>query len=201
MTGLLAAVSARSAEEAVRSAMALGEVDGLVVGAELIMGPGPAIVSALAGLGPVMVLAGLHGDTASAAAAATRLADYGATWVTVQAKDGPDLVAAVAAAGVRVVAVTLRPGQGDAEVAALRLGQSRGRTVSRLAELAAGAGAVGVLCDSPDLGVVAQVAPAADRFVRVATAEDATRAVDRGATHLIAGSDLLPTIRDGLLAR
>jgi orotidine-5'-phosphate decarboxylase len=201
MTGLLAAVSGRSAEEAVRSAMALGEVDGLVVGAELIMGPGPAIVSALAGLGPVMVLAGLHGDTASAAAAATRLADYGATWVTVQAKDGPDLVAAVAAAGVRVVAVTLRPGQGDAEVAALRLGQSRGRTVSRLAELAAGAGAVGVLCDSPDLGVVAQVAPAADRFVRVATAEDATRAVDRGATHLIAGSDLLPTIRDGLLAR
>jgi orotidine-5'-phosphate decarboxylase len=201
MTGLLAAVSARSAEEAVRSAMALGEVDGFVVGAELIMGPGPAIVSALAGLGPVMVLAGLHGDTASAAAAATRLADYGATWVTVQAKDGPDLVAAVAAAGVRVVAVTLRPGQGDAEVAALRLGQSRGRTVSRLAELAAGAGAVGVLCDSPDLGVVAQVAPAADRFVRVATAEDATRAVDRGATHLIAGSDLLPTIRDGLLAR
>jgi orotidine-5'-phosphate decarboxylase len=201
MTGLLAAVSGRSAEEAVRSAMALGEVDGFVVGAELIMGPGPAIVSALAGLGPVMVLAGLHGDTASAAAAATRLADYGATWVTVQAKDGPDLVAAVAAAGVRVVAVTLRPGQGDAEVAALRLGQSRGRTVSRLAELAAGAGAVGVLCDSPDLGVVAQVAPAADRFVRVATAEDATRAVDRGATHLIAGSDLLPTIRDGLLAR
>jgi orotidine-5'-phosphate decarboxylase len=201
MTGLLAAVSGRSAEEAVRSAATLGEVDGFVVGAELIMGPGPAIVSALAGMGPVMVLAGLHGDIASAAAAATRLADYGATWVTVQAKDGPDLVAAVAAVGVRVVAVTLRPGQGDAEVAALRLGQSRGRTVSRLAELAAGAGAVGVLCDSPDLGVVAQVAPAAHRFVRVATAEDASRAIDRGATHLIAGSELLPTIRDGFAAR
>lgn len=201
MTGLLAAVSGRSAEDAVRSAAALGEVGGFVVGAELVMGPGPAIVSALAGLGPVMVLAGLHGDIPSAAAAAGRLADYGATWVTVQAMDGPDLVAAVAAAGVLVVAVTLRPGQGDGELAALRLGPSRGRTVSRLAELAAGAGAVGVLCDSPDLGVVAQVAPAADRFVRVATSEEAARAVDRGATHLIAGSDLLPTIRDVIAAR
>jgi orotidine-5'-phosphate decarboxylase len=201
MTGLLAVVAERSAEAAVRAAAATGGVGGFAVGAEMLAGPGPAIVSALAGLGPVMVLAGLHGDSTSAAAAASRLVDYGASWVTVQAKDGPDLVAAVAATGVRVVAVTLRPGQGDAEVAALRLGQSRGKTVSRLAEIAAGAGAQGILCDFPDLGVVAQVAPAADRFVGVSNAEEASQAVDRGATHLIVGLDLLPTVRGVLAAR
>lgn len=199
MSSLLAALSGRSAETAVRAATASGEVAGFAVGAELLSGPGPAVISALAGLGPVLALAGLHGEATGAAAAAGRLADYGVEWVTVQATDGSELVAAVAASGVRVVAVTLRPGQGDADVAGLRLGQSRGRTVSRLAEVAAAAGAQGVLCDLPDLGVVAQVAPTADRFVAISQAEDAVKAVDRGATHLIVPSDLVPSVR-GLFA-
>jgi orotidine-5'-phosphate decarboxylase len=199
MTGLLLAVAGRTAEEAVRSAKASGEVAGFVVGIELLSGPGPAIVSAMAGVGPVMVMAGLHGGSTSAAAAARRLADYGAHWVTVQAKDGPDLVAAVGAAGVEAVAVTLRPGQTDAEVASLRLGQSRGKTVSRLAEMAVAAGATGILCDFPDLGVVAQVAPAADRFVWVTGAADAIGAVERGATHLICDATTLSAVRAAVI--
>jgi hypothetical protein len=184
MSSVLALVPGRSAEEAVRAAAASEGVAGVVVGGDLLAGPGPAVIAALAATHAVLVLAGLHGDATRAATAARRYAEYGATWVTAQAADGPALVEAAAATGVRVVAVTLRHGQGDAEAASIG-GRSRGKAVSRLAEAAVRVGAKGVLCDVPDLGVVAQVAPGAARFVWAGGPADAVAAATRGAEYVI----------------
>lgn len=194
MSRLLVAVPGRTAEDAVRTAVGAGDVAGFVVGPELLAGPGPAVVSALASQGPVMVLAGLHGDADRAATAARRFVEYGAHWVTTQAKDGPGLVSAVVASGVNTVAITLRHGQGDAEAASL-FGSSRGRTVSRLAEMAVGAGARGILCDLSDLGVVAQVADEIDRFVWASTSVEAAEATERGATFVMVEADLADEVR------
>jgi orotidine-5'-phosphate decarboxylase len=142
------------------------------------------VIAALAATHQVLVLAGLHGDATRAATAARRYAGYGATWVTTQAADGPALVEAAAATGARIVAVTLRHGQGDAEAASVG-GRSRGKAVSRLAESAVRAGAEGVLCDLLDLGVVAQVAPDTARFVWVDGPADAVGAAERGAEYVI----------------
>ncbi|MDP2622867.1 MAG: hypothetical protein Q8Q29_03605 [Actinomycetota bacterium] len=185
MTQVLATLPGRSAEEAVRTAERLGAVAGFVVGPELLAGPGPALVSGLGRFGPVLALAGLQGPAGVAGAAARRFADYGAHWVSVMAIDGPETVQAVAGSGVIAVGVTLRRGQGDAEIASLRLGGSRGRTVSRLAEVAVEAGAGGILCDLPDLGVVAQVAPEAERFAWIDGVEEAGQAARRGAAYVI----------------
>jgi orotidine-5'-phosphate decarboxylase len=194
MTRILATLPGRSAEEAVRTAERLGEVAGFVVGPELLAGPGPALVSGLGRFGPVLVLAGLQGPAGVAGAAARRFADYGAQWVSVMAIDGPETVQAVARSGVIAVAVTLRRGQGDAEVASLRLGPSRGRTVSRLAEVAVEAGAGGVLCDLPDLGVVAQVAPEVERFAWIDGVADGREAARRGAAYLIVEAGMVDAV-------
>lgn len=194
MTAILALLPGRSAEEAVRTASGLEGADGVVVGPELLAGPGPAALSALEGAGEVLVLAGLHGDPVRAAGAARRYSAFGATWVTVQAIDGPGLVGAVVASGAGVVAVTLRHGQDDAEAAAI-VGRSRGRAVSRLAETAAGAGAAGILCDLSDLGVVAQVAPGAERFAWADTPEEALDAAARGADRVIVDWTILAAAR------
>jgi orotidine-5'-phosphate decarboxylase len=184
---ILAVLPGRTAEDAVRAASALAGAAGFVVAGDLLAGPGPAVISALRASGDVLVLAGLHGDPGQAAAAADRLRGYGATWVTVQAADGPGLVEAVAGTGVGVVARTLGHGQDDSTAARIG-GRSRGKAVSRLAELAVGAGADGVLCDVPDLGVVAQVAPEASRFAWAETPAEAVDASGRGADYLLVGA-------------
>ena len=184
MSSVLAVLPGRSAEDAVRAAAGIEGVAGVVVAADLLAGPGPAVIAALAANHDVLVLAGLHGDATRAAAAARRYGEYGAAWVTAQAADGPALLEAAAASGVRFLAVTLRHGQGDAEAASIG-GRSRGKAVSRLADSAVRAGAEGVLCDLSDLGVVAQVAPNASRFVWVDGPAEAIGAARRGAEYVI----------------
>ncbi|OFW66862.1 MAG: hypothetical protein A2Z12_00785 [Actinobacteria bacterium RBG_16_68_21] len=194
MSGLWAVLPSRTAEEAVRTAEACSGRCGLVVTPALLAGPGPAVVAALAAIGPVLVLAGLHGEPEDAALAARRLVEFGASLVSVQSVDGPETMEAVAAAvgGPRVLAVTLRPGLDDAAVAAARLGDSRGRVVSRLARAAAAAGIGAVLCSIPDLGVVGQVAPELSRFAWGArTGADAANAFARGATGAILDGTVL----------
>jgi len=194
---ILALLPGRSAEQAVRAAAALEGGPGLVVGADLLAGPGPAVVAALADLGEVLVMAGLHGDPAQAASAARRYAGYGATWVSVQAADGPAIVEAVSATPIGAVAATVRHRLGDAEAASIG-GRSRGRAVSRLAEVAAAGGAVGILCDLPDLGVIAQVAPGLVRFVWADTPDEAVEATRRGAERVIVDADAVAATREAL---
>ena len=194
MTALWAVLPTRSAEAAVRTATACSGRCGVVVTAALLAGPGPSVVAALARVAPVIVLAGLHGEPADAAMAARRLVEYGAARVSVQAVDGAETMAAVteAVGGDRVLAVTLRPGLDDAGVAGARLGDSRGRVVSRLAATAAAAGVGGVLCTIGDLGVVHQVAPHLERYTWGARSRaDAEAAFGRGATGVILDAAVL----------
>jgi orotidine-5'-phosphate decarboxylase len=192
VTSVWAVLPHRSAEDAVRAAKALGDGCGLVVTPALTAGPGPAVVAALAAIGPVLVLAGLHGDAADAAVAGQRLVEYGASWVSVEVVGGPGLAGAVTAAigGGRALAVTLWPGVDDATAAATRLGTSRGRVVSRLAAVASDAGMGAVLCEPADLGVVAQVASDLSRFVwGVGSADEAASVFERGVAAVIIRSE------------
>lgn len=188
MSRLWAIVPSRSAEEAVRGAESFIGRFGVVVTPGLLAGPGPAVVAALAAQAPVIALAGVHGDPGDAALAARRLVDYGASWVTVQAVDGIEVMASVvdAVGGGHVMALTLRPGLDDAATASSRLGDSRGRVVSRLAASAAECGVGAVLCTRADLGVVGQVADGLGRFSwGVSTPEACADALARGASGVI----------------
>jgi len=165
---LFVRLSGRSAEEAFVAARGIGSAAGFAVDVDLVTGIGPALVSALDELGPVLVLAALVGPAPAVGAAAGRLARLGASWVTVSAMGGAAPVAAAVAAvsgtGCGIAATTLATGLEPAEVASLT-GSTRGRLVSRLAEVAAGAGATGIIGTSADLGVLAQVAPEVIRIV------------------------------------
>ncbi len=204
---ILVALDVPSAEEAVRLAQAVSpHVGGFKVGLELLMGPGPATVGALAQLGkPVFADAKLHDIPNTVRAAAEALSRMGARWVTVHASGGRDQLEAAAeglgrGAGNRpagVLAVTVLTSLDDADLAQVGVSGSAGRQTSRLAKLAAGAGAEGIICSAKELGVVASVAPellkvtpgirpsdAADDQKRVTTPEDA---MARGADYLVIG--------------
>ena len=94
---ILVALDLSSATEAVEMARALeGRVAGFKVGLGLLHGPGPALVGALARIGPVFADAKLHDIPSQVEAAARRLGEYGARWVTAHASGGvPMLEAAV----------------------------------------------------------------------------------------------------------
>lgn len=164
---LLIALDLRRGEEAVRLARALaGRVAGFKVGLGLLYGPGPGLVGALARLGPVFADAKLHDIPSQVQAAARRLGEYGARWVTAHASGGVEMLQAAAAglsagAGGRkcgVLAVTVLTSLDEAASSAL-FGRTPGELTSRLARRAAEAGVEGVVCSPKELGVVAEVAP------------------------------------------
>ncbi len=178
-------LSTRSAEEAFASARTIGGDAGFAVDADLVTGVGPAIVSALDQLGPVFVAAVVSGSPTIVGATISRLARFGATWVTVAGSAGPKAVAAavagVAGTSCSVAVHTIPVSLDDATVATLT-GSTRGKQVSRLAAVAADAGAAGVICAVPDLGVVATVAPGLTRIVDGDVWQEASR---RGADALL----------------
>lgn len=193
---LLGLLSARTAGDAVREAERIaGSVRGFAVGADLLLGPGPGVVGALARLGEVTTLLALHGTADSVGRATGRLADYGARWIAVHALSEVGVmeaaVEAATASGAAVVAATLDPRVDDARAVALGLGRSRGAVVSRLAKHAAGAGAVGVLATLADLGVLAQVSPGLERIgFGVSSLEALDEARRRGADLVVVPSAL-----------
>jgi len=164
---ILVALDVRTAEEAVRLARALaGKVAGFKVGLGLLHGPGPGLVGALARLGPVMADAKLHDIPTQVQAAARRLGEYGARWVTAHASGGVEMLQAAGAGlaagcGGReagILAVTVLTSIDDAAASAL-FGQTTGKLTSRLARRAADAGVEGLVCSPKELGVVVEVAP------------------------------------------
>jgi orotidine-5'-phosphate decarboxylase len=194
---LVALLTARIAGDAVREAERINRsVDGFAVGADLLLGPGPGVVGALARIGEVTTLFALHGTPDVVGRAAGRLAEYGARRIAVQALvEEAAMAAAVvaaAAAGASVVAAPLDAGIDDARAAALGLGGSRGAVVSRLAKAASSAGASGVLANLGDLGVVAQAAPELERVaVGVVSPDGIDEARQRGADLIVAPSSLI----------
>lgn len=164
---LVVMLAGRSAEEVVRLAGRLRpHVGGFAVGSDLLHGPGPGLVGAVARLGPVFADAKLHDVPSMVERAARRLAEYGARWVSAHASGGPEmLLAAVAGTqagsggGAGVLATTVLSSLDAAALAATGLGNRPGKLVARLAKIAAGAGVEGVVCSPKEVGDVVQVAP------------------------------------------
>ncbi len=205
---ILVALDVPSAEEAVRLARDLEpEVGGFKVGLELLMGPGPGVVSAIGKLGkPVFVDAKLHDIPNTVHAAARQLGLAGARWVTAHAAGGPAMLEAAAAglasgSGARtsgILAITVLTSLDEPALAATGVASTPGKLTARRARLAAEHGCEGVICSVKELGVVAEVAPNLLKVTpgirpegaethdqaRVATPAEAVR---RGADYLVVG--------------
>ena len=147
---VLVALDVPTAEEALRLARTVApHVAGFKVGLELLMGPGPATVAALAADGhDVFADAKLHDIPTTVERAASQIGRLGARWVTVHASGGREqLEAAVAGlaagAGGRtagVLAVTVLTSFDEATLVEVGVQATPGRQTSRLAKLADAAG-------------------------------------------------------------
>ena len=198
------ALDVSSGEEAIRLARAVSPfVGAFKVGLELLSGPGPVLVSAMAELGkPVFCDAKLHDIPNTVERAAANLARAGARWITVHAAGGPAMLEAAvrgASAGqAGILAISVLTSMSGSDLAAVGMGDSVGKQVSRMARLARDGGAEGVVCAVKELGDVVQVAPelmrvtpgirpagsGADDQARVATPREA---LERGADLLVIG--------------
>jgi orotidine-5'-phosphate decarboxylase len=207
---ILVALDYSSAEEAVRMAQRLRPyVGGFKIGLELMMGPGPATVAAVAELGlPVFADAKLHDIPNTVSRAARQLGRYGARWVTVHALGSKAMMEAAVEAlasvnsGAGILAITVLTSLGPDDLARTGLGNSPGKQVARLSKLAKDAGTEGVVCAVKELGDVAQAAPGLLRVtpgIRPAgsdpgdqsrTAEPAA-AIARGADYLVIGRPII----------
>ncbi len=204
---IIVAIDVSSATRAVSLATSLApHVGGFKVGLALLHGPGPGIVGALARIGPVMADAKIHDIPSQAAAAALRLGEYGARWVTAHAAGGREMLEAVAeglaegsSGTAGVLGETVLTSLDAASLASIGLGDRPGKLVARFSRVCAAAGIEGVVCGVKELGDVAQVAGG---LVRVATGirpdgplegDDQRRiaspaeALERGADFLVVG--------------
>jgi orotidine-5'-phosphate decarboxylase len=182
------------------------EVGMLKVGLEMFAAEGPAAVRAAAALGrPVFLDLKLHDIPNTVEGAARSAARSGASLLTVHASGGARMVeAAVRGAGsqVRILAVTVLTSLDDDVLRAIGLSGPAEEAVVRLARLAVGAGAGGLVCSPLEVAAVrAAVGPGpllvvpgvrlagADRGdqKRVATPAEAVRA---GADVLVLGRPL-----------
>ncbi|BDG04078.1 orotidine-5'-phosphate decarboxylase [Anaeromyxobacter oryzae] len=178
----------------------------LKVGLELFVAEGPPAVKAAAGLGrPVFLDLKLHDIPNTVEGAARSAAASGASLLTVHASGGAEMVrAAVRGAGgkVRVLAVTVLTSLDGAALDAIGLAGPPETAVVRLARLAVGAGAGGLVCSPHEVAAVrAAVGPgpllvvpgvrppgaALGDQARVATPSDAVRA---GADVIVVGRPL-----------
>jgi orotidine-5'-phosphate decarboxylase len=202
---IIVALDLRSAEDAVRTARRLAPfVGGFKIGLGLLHGPGPATVGSLSRIGPVFADAKLHDIPSQVEAAARRLGEYGARWVTAHASGGAEMMEAarhglnVAGRGGGILAVTVLTSLDAPTLAATGLGNRPGKLVAKLAKAASHAGVEGIVCSAKELGDVAQVAPDLIRVTpgirpdgslgddqrRTATPEEA---LERGADLLVIG--------------
>jgi orotidine-5'-phosphate decarboxylase len=198
------ALDVSSGEEAIRLARAVSPyVGAFKVGLELLSGPGPVLVSAMAELGkPVFCDAKLHDIPNTVERAAANLARAGARWITVHAAGGPAMfeaaVRGASSANAGILAISVLTSMSGSDLAAVGMGDSIGKQVSRMTRLARDGGAEGVVCAVKELGDVAQVAPdlmrvtpgirpagsSPDDQARVATPSEA---LERGADLLVIG--------------
>jgi len=178
----------------------------LKVGLELFVAEGPAVVRAAAALGrPVFLDLKLHDIPNTVEGAARSASASGAGLLTVHAAGGAEMVRAAvrgAGPGVRVLAVTVLTSLDAAALQAVGLAGSPEEAVVRLARLAVGAGAGGLVCSPKEVAAVrAAVGPgpllvvpgvrpagaAKGDQARVATPPEAVRA---GADVIVVGRPL-----------
>jgi orotidine-5'-phosphate decarboxylase len=130
----------------------------LKVGLELFVAEGPAAVRAAAALGrPVFLDLKLHDIPNTVEGAARSAATSGAALLTVHAAGGAEMVRAAvrgAGPGVRVLAVTVLTSLDAAALEAVGLAGPPEAAVVRLARLAVGAGAGGLVCSPHEVAAV-----------------------------------------------
>jgi orotidine-5'-phosphate decarboxylase len=206
---VIVALDVAEASHAVHLAGVLaGEAGGFKVGLELLSGPGPATIGAVAeaGRAPVFVDAKLHDIPATVGRAARRLGSLGARWLSVHASGGRAMLEAAveglaegsAGRDAGVLAVTVLTSLDQEVLREVGITESPGKLTSKMARLAADVGCEGVVCSPKELGVVLTVAPqlvrvtpgirpagsAAHDQKRIATPQEA---LSGGATFLVVG--------------
>jgi len=203
---ILVALDTPTGPEAHRLATDLvPHVAGFKIGLELLMGPGPSLITELRELGrPIFVDAKLHDIPNTVSAAARQLGAAGARWVTVHASGGSAMMEAAVdglAAGAAnekagILAVTVLTSHED--LTDVGVEDPISDQVGRLARLASMAGVEGVVCSAREIRVCAEAAPDLIRVVpgirpggvahhdqaRVATPESA---IADGADFLVVG--------------
>lgn len=109
---------------------------------------GPEVVVELARRRPVFLDLKLHDIPAQIAGAAGAAQEIGATYITVHAAGGPEMVAAAVAAAptCEVLGVTVLTSLDEAMLARLGTSLPMGEQVVRLAEIALEGGAAGLVC-------------------------------------------------------
>jgi orotidine-5'-phosphate decarboxylase len=176
------------------------DVGMLKVGLELFAAEGPAAVRAAAALGrPVFLDLKLHDIPNTVEGAARSAAASGAALLTVHASGGAEMVAAaVRGAGprLRVLAVTVLTSLDAAALGAVGLAGAPEEAVVRLARLAVGAGAGGLVCSPLEVAAVrAAVGPGPLLVVPGVRPEGAARGdqarVATPAAAVRAGADVL----------
>lgn len=127
---------------------------------------GPGIVRRLARMRPVFLDLKLHDIPAQVGGAVAAVGDLGASWVTVHAAGGPEMMrAAVDSAGgtMTVLAVTVLTSLDDRVLGLTGVTSDALSQVLRMAELALGAGVGGLVCSPLEIaGVRARFGSAAD---------------------------------------
>jgi len=204
---LIVALDLPNAEEAVAMAGDVADhVAGFKIGLGLLHGPGPLLISALVALGkPVFADAKLHDIPSQVEAAARRLGEHGARWVTAHVGGGQAMLeaavrglhAGAGAAPAGILGVTVLTSLDEASLARVGINRTPGKLVSRMAKVADASGCEGVVSSPKELAIVADVAP---RLLRVtpgirpvdrdddqARTMTPTEAVERGADLLVVG--------------
>ncbi len=165
---LIVALDVPTLDEAASLARRLvGAVGWFKVGLELFAAHGPEAVRAIRAHGPVFLDVKLHDIPTTVERAAARIAELGVGLVTVHAGGGAEMVAA-AVRGLgghgEVLAVTVLTSTSDTELAAMG-SEPAASQVPRLARLASGAGAPGLVCAPRDLPAVREAVGPAVRLV------------------------------------
>ncbi|MEN8112962.1 MAG: orotidine-5'-phosphate decarboxylase [Actinomycetota bacterium] len=207
VTGVIVALDMPDAESAVVMAERVSDhVAGFKIGLGLLHGPGPLLISALVALGkPVFADAKLHDIPSQVEAAARRLGEHGARWVTSHVSGGEAMLEAAVrglatgagAAPAGILGVSVLTSLDNASLARVGIDRSPGKLVAKMAKVADAAGCEGVVSSPKELAIVSDVAPGLLKVtpgIRPIERDDdqartmtPTAAVRRGADLLVVG--------------
>ena len=149
-TKICLALDARDEHEIERLAGSTAEhVDILKIGLTAFTSFGPALVARLAAVRPVFLDLKLHDIPAQVSGAVEAAAGTGATFLTIHAFGGEEMLRAAASAApseMTLLAVTVLTSLDDSDLASFGVGDAAEKTVLRLGDLALGAGIPGLVC-------------------------------------------------------
>jgi orotidine-5'-phosphate decarboxylase len=135
-----------------------GHVGVFKVGLELFVAHGPAAVDAIRKFAsPIFLDLKLHDIPQTVESAARGAAALGVSYVTVHAAGGAAMIAAARrglGAGPKLLAVTVLTSLDDADLAAIGLQGGAAASALRLARLAVGAGADGIVCSPNEVALL-----------------------------------------------